>query len=188
MFFILWVGSNSDTILWNKSDSNIIALSSIHCHSIAVCEEEYSGGVWRCDLLIHNNENTSTKMHRGKWFHILSRKKWHWWSHQSGLWMHCHLHGPSTAVRHSDCQVNRAHGPQREVRSLFPPISHALGQNNKHSNSRQIKTCIQDIILYETLCLNPVLDCSYIYAMTIHTLICECTKRKDIARTFTSRP
>lgn len=133
------------------------------------------------------NETISTKMQKGNWFHILSRKKkWHWWSHQSGLWMHCHLHRPSTAVRHSDCRVRRPHGPQREVRSLFTLISHALGQNNKHSSSLhmlmhcQMKNCVQDIILHETLCLNPVL--LHLYSNQTHTVI------KDIQIYHVSNP
>lgn len=68
------------------------------------------------------------------------------------------------------CRVSRPHGPQREVRSLFTLISHALGQNNKHSSSlhmlmhSQMKNRVQVIILHETC----VLDCFYIYAITTH--------------------
>lgn len=62
--------------------------------------------------------------------------------------MHRHLHGPSTAVRHGDCRVSRSHGPKREVGSLFTLVSHALGQNNKHSSYLHMPVHSQD----EELC------------------------------------
>lgn len=57
-------------------------------------------------------------------------KERHLWSHQSGLWMCCHLRHPSTPARQRERHKNRLQG---EVRSLFTLISHAVGWNNNGS-------------------------------------------------------
>ncbi len=155
MSFSFRVTSHSDNLIWNNSDRCTKALSALNYNSVLACEQQYSTVVlWPAHSLIKTQAQhcigaiTSTSS---------AEKKWHWWSHQSGLWVHRHLHGPSTSVRHSDCQVSRPHGPHREVRSLLTHISCALGQNNKHCSSlhmpthSQMKNCApEDIILHET--------------------------------------
>jgi len=117
-------------------------------------------------------------MHSNR-FPTLSSKKSHWWSHKSGLWMHCHLHGPSTAVRHSDCRVSSPMGPRGRLEVCSLSIHILL---YRITSTAAPFTCQCTVIwstvfktsyYNETLHLNTVCDRYHIAAITIQTWICE---------------
>lgn len=114
---------HSECLTWNLSECLTMTLNSILPTQIVIHLQYASNNILRSlcgphmpvEALVKNTAESKSR-EREDTGSISAAEKWHWWSHHSGLWMHHHCHGPSTAVRHSECQVYRPHGSGREVK------------------------------------------------------------------------